>query len=103
MKPWERDDDLPPYPGDETVWFDTLAELFENVRNNNDSLNEIIGWSWDNDVEAGQQFNVTVAMPRARLWVDWSAPVTEADEPAVRAWLKEMGEARAARWGLPDD
>jgi hypothetical protein len=115
MKPWERHSDLTPYPGDETVWFDSFADLIENIRNNPEPLNEIVGWEWHRSSDltevdyskgypkSGEWFSVTVAMPRVRLYEDWSAPVSDQDESEVRAWLKAYGTARAQRWNLTDD
>lgn len=114
MKLRDPREDATPYPGDETVWFDSLAELLDNIRDNPAPLNEVIGWAWRRDTnltahdlsvgypESGEYLSITVAMPRVRMWVDWSTPVSEADGPAFRAWLETYGTERAARW-LPFD
>ena len=115
MRPWERDDDQTPYPGDETAWFDSLGELLAHSAAYDDSLNEITGWEWhcaddltqaDYDSgypETGEWLSITVAMPRWRKFEDWCAPVSEENEPAFRTWLDGQAAKRAKRWIIPPD
>lgn len=91
--------------------YDSWADFYEDWGTNDPDLNLVFRWDWqraDPDDYEPDDDGIT-RVPEDRLLVFWvlqrkailrstECVVTEADEPAVRAWLEDRAKTIAAIW-----
>lgn len=88
----------------------TWAEFYDQVRDWDPDMNLLFRWDWfptpkdveELDLSEESARNTTlqtfwVGQRKASLW-SMECTVTEADEPAVRAWLEERAKTITAIW-----
>ncbi|MFF2612675.1 hypothetical protein [Kitasatospora sp. NPDC058046] len=99
---WELDH---PYYGAEGYLneCESWAEFAEHIAPHLYSdLNHLYRWDWHkpghHEWEGEEELGLFFIMPRKSSCMSYTIPVTEADEPAVRAYLADMTKHVAALW-----
>jgi hypothetical protein len=88
--------------------YDSWAEFFEDWGSTDEDMNLVFRWDWKRsdpqDYEPygeevpGDKLHVYWVLQRKAILRSTVCVVTEADEPAVRAWLVERAQTIAAIW-----
>jgi hypothetical protein len=87
------------------ITYESWAEFFENEGNSDTDMNLLFRWDWrkadPEEKHWGNEHEVLMLFwmgQRKGLYRWTEVRVTEADEPAVRAWLKERWEHLKFLW-----
>ena len=87
--------------------YDSWAEFLEEWGSADEDMNLVFRWDWKRDsgeyLEEGEEpepdkLHVYWVLQRKAILRSTVCVVTEADEPAVRAWLAERARTIAAIW-----
>lgn len=84
--------------------FDSFADFFEDCGNIDLDYNLLFRWDWlkadeeDEESERGDILNLFLMQQRKGIYFSYTIKVTEADEPAVRAFLQRAFNHLAALW-----
>jgi hypothetical protein len=87
--------------------YDSWASFYEDWGNNDPDLNLAFRWDWQRDnpddliegeTPGPDVLKVFWVLQRKAILRSTECVVTEADEPAVRAWLVERAKTVAAIW-----
>lgn len=103
MRLWDFDPDGRPCPFDvDEVAFDDWAALRDNADHFDTDLNVVIWWDWwpPGDDSPHDRLTLYVAMPNRERVYPWTAPVRRAEEPEIRAWLRQRLRRLTAYWQI---
>lgn len=84
--------------------FDSFADFFEDCGNIDLDYNLLFRWDWlkadeeDEESERGDILNLFLMQQRKGVYFSYTIKVTEADEPAVRAFLQRAFNHLASLW-----